>query len=82
MQYTNKVCTPFTYKGVSYDDCIEAYWYNWCLVDGQTGSGSDYSKCGECTGIPEPTNQTTKYTTTRQFQKKLLSIDEIVPSFK
>ena len=64
MQYTNKVCTPFTYKGVSYDDCVEDYWYNWCLVDGQTGNGSDYSKCGECSGIPEPTTTSLGYTST------------------
>jgi len=64
VQDTNKVCTPFTYEGVSYDDCVQDYLYNWCLVDGQTGSGSDYSKCGECTGIPEPTTTPFKYITT------------------
>jgi len=57
VQYTNKVCTPFTYKGVSYDDCIavEDYFYSWCLVDGQTGIGDDYSMCGKCKN-PEQTN--------------------------
>ena len=46
---TNKICTPFTYNGDGYDDCeysrISGYW---CLTNGQTGYGRDYSKCGEC----------------------------------
>merc|ERR1712096_587797 len=47
---TNTVCTPFTYNDYEYDDCKFSYYHYtyWCLVDGQTGSGSDYSKCGEC----------------------------------
>ena len=49
MKGTNTVCTPFTYNGYKYNDCKYSYVYGyWCLVDGQTGSGSDYSECGEC----------------------------------
>ena len=49
---TNKVCTPFSYDGVEYDDCESGVGGYWCLTEGQTGSGRDYSKCGECV---EPT---------------------------
>jgi len=62
---TSKVCTPFSYKGVSYDDCYDGGFFrdDWCLVDGQTGSGSDYSSCGECVHIDVIPNTKTETTT-------------------
>ena len=45
---TSQVCIPFTYKGKTYTDCASGAIYWWCLADGQTGSGSDWSKCGDC----------------------------------
>ena len=61
---TNTVCTPFSYNGDVYDDCIQGSWYNWCLVDGQTGS--DYFYCGDCVGKIE--ENTTKTLTTEDIK--------------
>ena len=45
------MCTPFTYMGDDYDECEANFPHGtgyWCLTNGQTGMGSDYSDCGEC----------------------------------
>jgi len=60
---TNKVCTPFKYNDKQYNDCefydkLLGSDYHWCLVDDQTGSGSDHSRCGEC--VEETTTETTQ----------------------
>merc|ERR1712096_377251 len=63
---TNTVCTPFTYDNDVYDDCTYTWATGyWCLTEGQTGSGSSYSYCGECVEpITTTTEATTKKTTT------------------
>ena len=46
---TNTICTPFSYDGVTYDECTYNFGIGyWCLTNGQTGSRYDYSYCGEC----------------------------------
>ena len=49
---TNTVCTPFTHNGELKTDCVSGWWDYWCLIDDQTGDGSDYSVCGDCLGQP------------------------------
>ena len=52
------MCTPFTYDGKNYTDCISGSIHYWCLVDGQTGSYTDYSKCGKCKKPEKPEENT------------------------
>ena len=49
---TNEKCTPFTYKGVNYDEC-EHHWRigYWCV--GKHQSGIEFSQCGVCNGENE-----------------------------
>merc|ERR1712183_57834 len=70
---TNTVCTPFTYDNDVYDECAYTWGTGyWCLTEGQTGSGSSYSYCGECVEpITTTTEATTKKTTKKTTTEKI-----------
>jgi len=76
VQGTNKICTPFTYNGVNYDDCYSGYWSFQCLV------GSEWSYCGDCTEDSTISDDKStsvsdvKVTTTSNVEYTTISIEE------
>ena len=70
MKGTNKVCTPFVYKGDEYDDCLYDLGVGyWCLTNDYSRYRRRYHKCGECVDQNEETSLTTEVTTHDDHEK-------------
>ena len=79
MKGTNKVCTPFVYKGDEHDDCLYDNWVGyWCLYKRK------YHYCGDCVDQNEETTKNSLITevTTHADQKKSTIDTNVVTSKK